>query len=128
MRATRRRAKAGGGLGRTRRLERLAESGGLIPSAEANQVRPVVELGLVLWASPKQRLARRLGLLMILWSFGVPAILGATQGRWRPTIGLVVIGLLLLAFERYLVRRHARLVRTAQVNGWLENGQPADAI
>jgi hypothetical protein len=126
VREARKRARVGG-LRRTIRIARLAESGEKLPAVEATEVRPVVELGLLMWDAPSQRVGRRLGLTMILWSFGIPAILGATQGRWPPTIGLVFIGLLLFALERYLIRRTNRVRKTAEVNGWLVNGQVADA-
>jgi hypothetical protein len=126
FRQVRRQARVQGGLRRNVGISRLAESGQMITAAESAEVRPVVEAGLRLWEAPRQRRGLRLGRAMVLWSFGVPALVGATQGRWAPAIGFVVIVLLLFAFQRYLVRRQGRLQRTAEVNGWLANGRVAD--
>jgi hypothetical protein len=109
------------------RIERLAESGHLIPLGEAADVRRLVDGNLRLWRSPRQRLANRVALAMVLWWFGVPAMLWGLRGRWGPLAVFVVILILLFALQRYQVRRQGRLHRTAEVNGWLVDGEVADA-
>jgi hypothetical protein len=74
-----------------------------------------------------RRLARRVSLATLVWLAGGLAVNWSLQGEWPAAFVMVYVAGLMLVVEAYQVWQTARMRRTAEVNGWLVNGQVADA-
>ena len=109
------------------RKNRLALSGRVVPANAVVEVGPLVEWQLRLRGPRERRLARRVSLATFVWLAGGLAVNWSLQGRWPAAFLMVYVAGLMLVVEAHQVWQTARMRRTAEVNGWLVNGQVADA-
>ena len=109
-----------------RRVKRLAMSGRTVPAQQMPEVQALVDWSLHAW-TPRRRIGVRLNAAAIVWWGGLPATFAMLHGKWGVAVALFAFPALVLAVDVPMARQLARMRRTAEVNGWLLNGQVAGA-
>jgi hypothetical protein len=109
-----------------KRVKRLATSGIVIPPEQVAEVRALVDWSLRAWTRYR-RVGFHLSAAAIVWWGGLPATFAVLRGKWGAAAALFAFPALVLAADVPMAWQLARMRRTAAVNGWLVNGQVADA-